>query len=73
MARIPGFRVEGDSLVLDLTFDRGSFGPGTRFTRVADPRPARVVNAADQVVGDSEFSAPQGAVYNVQERELRLR
>ena len=71
--RLPGFRVEGDSLVLDLTFDRGTFAAGTHFVRVAGETPARVYNAAYQTVEDNEFTATQGAVYNVQERELRLR
>ena len=72
-ARLPGFRVEGDSLILDLTFDRGTFAAGTRFIRVAGEEPARVINAAFQTVEDNEFTAPQGAVYNVKARELRLR
>ena len=72
-ARLPGFRVEGDSLLLDLTFDRGTFSPGTRFTRVAGETPAKVLDAAAQAVDSAEFSAPAGAVYNVHDRELRLR
>jgi hypothetical protein len=72
-ARLPGFRVEGDSLLLDMTFDRGSFSAGTRFTRVSGEEPARVLDAAAQPVLLPEFNAPAGADYNVQERELRLR
>jgi hypothetical protein len=72
-ARLPGFRVEGDALLLDLTFDRGTFSPGTRFTRVAGETPAKVLDAALQAVDSEQFSAPAGAVYNVRDRELRLR
>jgi hypothetical protein len=72
-ARLPGFRAEGDALLLDLTFDRGSFAAGTRFTRVSDAAPARVLDAAAQPVSATDFIAPAGAVYNVQDRELRLR
>lgn len=72
-ARLPGFRVEGDSLLLDLTFDRATFSPGTRFTRVAGEAPAKVYDAASQSVDSGQFSAPAGAVYNVKDRELRLR
>jgi hypothetical protein len=72
-ARLPGFRVEGDSLLLDMTFDRGSFAAGTRFTRVSGEAPAKVFDAAAQPVAASDFLAPSGAVYHVNERELHLR
>lgn len=72
-AHLPGFRVEGDSLLLDMTFDRGSFAPGTRFTRVGGEDPAKVLDAAAQPINADEFIAPAGAVYNVQDHELRLR
>jgi hypothetical protein len=72
-ARLPGFRVEGDSLLLDMTFDRANFSPGTQFTRVSGEAPAKVFDAQSQPVTQDSFSAPGGAEYRVQDRELRLR
>jgi hypothetical protein len=72
-ARLPGFRSDGDSLLLDLTFDRGTFSPGTRFTRVSGDSPASVLDAQGRAVNADEFSAPTGAVYNVSGRQLNLR
>jgi hypothetical protein len=72
-ARLPGFRAEGDSLLLDLTFDRGSFAPGTRFTRVSGETPAQVFDAASQPVLTDEILAPAGADYHVDGHELHLR
>jgi hypothetical protein len=72
-ARLPGFRVEGDSLLLDMTFDRANFSPGTQFTRVSGETPAKVFDAQSQPVTQDSFSAPGGAEYRVQDRELRLR
>lgn len=71
--RLPGFRAEGDSLLLDLTFDRGTFSPGTRFTRLAGEAPAEVLDARGQAVVSDEFNAPAGATYNVSGRQLKLR
>jgi hypothetical protein len=71
-ARLPGFRSEGDSLLLDLTFDRGTFSPGTRFTRVSGDSPAEVLDAQGRAVSVDEFSAPTGAVYSVSGRQLKL-
>jgi hypothetical protein len=72
-ARLPGFRAQGDSLLLDLTFDRGTFSPGTHFTRVAGDAPAEVLDAQGRALAADEFSAPGGAVYNVSGRQLKLR
>lgn len=72
-ARLPGFRAVGDSLLLDLTFDRGTFSPGTRFTRVSGDAPAEVLDAQGQSVSADEFNAPAGATYNVSGRQLKLR
>jgi hypothetical protein len=72
-ARLPGFRSEGDSLLLDLTFDRGTFSPGTRFVRVSGDAPAEVLDAQGAAVSADEFSAPTGATYNVSGRQLKLR
>jgi hypothetical protein len=70
--RLPGFRSEGDSLLLDLTFDRGTFSPGTRFTRVSGDAPAEVLDAQGRPLAADEFNAPTGAVYNVSGRQLKL-
>lgn len=72
-ARLPGFRVVGDSLLLDMTFDRANFSPGTQFTRVSGETPAKVFDAQSQPVTQDSFIAPGGAEYRVQDRELRLR
>ena len=72
-ARLPGFRAQGDSLLLDLTFDRGSFAAGTRFTRLAGEKPAEVLDAQGRPVVADEFSAPAGATYNVSGQKLNLR
>jgi len=71
--RMPGFRADGDSLLLDLTFDRGEFAPGAHFVRVSGETPAHVVDAAGQPVSSDDFYAPSGADYNIPDRELRLR
>jgi hypothetical protein len=71
--RVPGYRADGDSLLLDLTFDRGEFAPGTHFTRVSGEPPARVFDASNQPVSADSFYAPAGADYNVPDRELRLK
>lgn len=73
VARLPGFRVEGDTLLLDMTFDRGSFSAGSRFTRVSGEAAAKVFDAQAQPVAAPEFTAPSGAIYHVNERELHLR
>jgi hypothetical protein len=72
-ARLPGFRVEGDALLLDMTFDRANFSAGSRFTRVSGETPAKVFDAQAQPVNADSFSAPQGAEYRVQDKELHLR
>jgi hypothetical protein len=72
-ARLPGFRVEGDALLLDMTFDRAQFSAGSRFTRVSGEAPAKVFNAQAQPVSADSFSAPDGAEYRVQDKELHLR
>jgi hypothetical protein len=71
--RLPGFRAEGDSLLLDLTFDRATFAPGTRFTRLAGETPAAVLDAQGVAVSSDEFNAPSGATYNVSQHQLKLR
>jgi hypothetical protein len=71
--RLPGYRADGDSVLMDLTFDRGEFAPGTHFTRVSGEDPARVVDASGQPVSADEFYAPAGADYNIPDRELRLK
>lgn len=71
--RLPGFRADGDSLLLDLTFDRGTFAPGTRFTRLAGEAPAEVQDAQGKAFSADEFSAPAGATYNISGRQLKLR
>lgn len=72
-ARLPGFRADGDSLLLDLTFDRGTFAPGTHFTRLAGEAPAEVQDAQGKAFSADEFSAPAGATYNISGRQLKLR
>jgi hypothetical protein len=72
-ARLPGFRAEGDSLVLDMTFDRGSFSPGTRFVRLSGETPAQVFDAQGLPLMEDEFSATAGATYHVSGKQLRLR
>jgi hypothetical protein len=72
-ARLPGLRVEGAAALMDLTFDRVSFSPGTRFTRVAGDGATKVLDGADQPVEADEFSAANGADYNVPQHLLRLR
>lgn len=71
--RLPGFRADGDSLLLDLTFDRGTFAPGTHFTRLAGEAPAEVQDAQGQAFSADEFNAPAGATYNISGRQLKLR
>jgi hypothetical protein len=71
--RLPGFRADGDSLLLDLTFDRGTFAPGTHFTRLAGEAPAEVQDAQGKAFSADEFSAPAGATYNISGRQLKLR
>ena len=70
--RIPGYRADGDSMLLDMTFDRAVFAPGAHFTRVSGEAPARVVDAANQQVSADDFYAPNGADYNIPDKELRL-
>ncbi len=70
VARMPGLRSEGSSMQLDLTFDRASFSPGTRFVRLAGDKQAEVSGAA---AADNSFSAPRGADYLLRAEELRLK
>ena len=70
---LPGLRAESPSMSLDLTFDRASFGPGSTFTRVDGDPAAAVLDANDQPVTATRFSAPNGADYNVSVHALRLR
>lgn len=72
-ARMPGLRAEGNAAQMDLSFDRASFSPGTRFTRLAGGGGTTVLDAAGQPVAADQFSAPAGADYNVAEHVLRLR
>jgi hypothetical protein len=70
---VPGLRVECPSMALDLAFDRASFAPGSTFTRVDGDPAAAVLDANDQPVTAKQFSAPNGADYNVSVHALRLR
>jgi anti-sigma factor RsiW len=70
--RIPGFRAMGDSLLMDLTFDRGTFAPGTHFTRLSGETAADVVDAQGHPVTADEFTAPAGATYNISAKQLTL-
>ena len=70
---LPGLRVECPSVALDLAFDRASFAPGSTFTRVDGDPAAAVLDANDQPVTAKQFSAPNGADYNVSVHALRLR
>jgi hypothetical protein len=70
---LPGLRVECASMALDLAFDRASFAPGATFTRVDGDAPAAVLDANDQPVTAKQFSAPNGADYNVSVHALQLR
>jgi hypothetical protein len=70
---LPGLRADGDSFLLDLTFDRGEFSAGTHFIRVSGEVPARVIDANKQPVTADDFYAPTGADYDVADQELRLR
>jgi hypothetical protein len=70
---LPGLRVECPSMTLDLAFDRASFAPGSTFTRVDGDPAAAVLDANDQPVTAKQFSAPNGADYNVSVHALRLR
>jgi len=70
---VPGLRAECPSMALDLAFDRASFAPGTTFTRVDGDPAAAVLDANDQPVTAKQFSAPNGADYNVSVHALRLR
>src|SRR5665213_3149775 len=70
---LPGLRCDGDSFLLDLSFDRGEFSAGTHFTRVSGDAPVRVVDASKQPVTAGDFYAPAGADYDIPDRELRLR
>lgn len=72
-ARLPGLRVEGSAAQMDLAFDRASFSPGTRFTRLSGEGSTKVLDAAEHPVTADEFTAPAGADYNVAEHVLRLR
>ena len=72
-ARLPGLRTEGEGLLLDLTFDRATFTPGTRFTRLSGEAPASVHDAAGRSVEAVEFGAPAGAIYSVGRHEVNLR
>jgi hypothetical protein len=71
--RLPGLREDGDSFLLDLTFDRGEFAPGAHFVRVSGEAPARVIDASKQPVSSDDFYAPAGADYDIADHELRLR
>jgi len=71
--RLPGLREDGDSFLLDLTFDRGEFAPGAHFVRVSGEAPVRVFDAAKQAVSSNDFYAPAGADYDIAKHELRLR
>jgi hypothetical protein len=71
--RLPGLRVEADSMLLDLTFDRAEFSPGAHFTRVQDPEPTRAMDSASQVLTASDFYAPSGADDSLPERILRVK
>lgn len=71
--RLPGFRAAGESLMLDLTFDRASFAPGTRFIRVSGEEPAQVFDAAGRGVQATDFTAAAGADYHIEGHELHLR
>ena len=70
---LPGLRAESPSMALDLAYDRASFAPGSTFTRVDGDPAAAVLDANDQPVTASQFSAPNGADYNVSVHALRLR
>jgi hypothetical protein len=70
---LPGLRCESSSMSLDLAFDRASFSPGATFTRVDGDPAAAVLDANDQPITDKQFSAPNGADYNVSVHALRLR
>lgn len=72
-ARMPGLRAEGNAAQMDLSFDRASFSPGTRFTRLSGGGGTTVLDAAGQPVTADQFNAPAGADYNVAEHVLRLR
>jgi hypothetical protein len=71
--RLPGLREDGDSFLLDLTFDRGEFAPGAHFVRVSGEAPVRVFDAAKQPVSSNDFYAPAGADYDIADQVLRLR
>ncbi|MGH7441040.1 MAG: hypothetical protein ACREKE_00045, partial [bacterium] len=71
--RLPGLRVDGDSFLLDLVFNRGEFSPGSHYERVIGEPPAQVLYASGQPVSDNDFYAPSGADYDLQAKVLRLR
>ncbi|HTB21354.1 MAG TPA: hypothetical protein VK914_01460 [bacterium] len=71
--RLPGLREDGDSFLLDLTFDRGEFAPGAHFVRVSGEAPVKVIDSAKQPVSADDFYAPNGADYDISDHELRLR
>ncbi len=74
LAHLPGYRAEAPDMIIDMTFNRASFGPGTRFEQVSDDAvPAKVFDAQNQAVTQVSFDAPQGADYWIKLRELRIK
>jgi hypothetical protein len=71
--RMPGLRSEGSELLLDMAFDRAMFSPDTRFVRVTDESPVRVMGSHGETIESPEFRAPRGADYLLRARELRLK